>query len=366
LNSRAKTPPDLAVIAACARPFVAAAARAGYRSAAFDIFNDVETRRSSLCSSPVAYRDGGFDAEDLWRKLCDLCPEGTPVVYGSGLENKPQLIARIAGRFRLLGNTASCVGRLKDPVCFFGLLDLLGIPYPETRFEPPADSGRWLVKQAGGSGGMHVRPYSGEARGYYQRLVDGLPVSLLFLAHEEAIEIVGYNEQWTAPAPGSPFRYGGAVGNAALPQGAKDAMAEAASKLAAATGLRGLNSMDFMLDGDKVFALEVNPRLSASFDLYPIPDLLQRHIRSCQGVASAPMPTSAGSKAHLIYFAPQEIVVGEGREWPDWVVDLPAAGQRCFAEQPLCSVLAEASDAAAAKALAFARARQLDAQLRTF
>jgi predicted ATP-grasp superfamily ATP-dependent carboligase len=193
--------------------------------------------------------------------------------------------------------------------------------------------------------------------------VNGIPASVLFLANGANIEVVGYNEQWLAPASGMPFRYGGAVGNVDYPDDIKEAMAEAARKIVMATGLRGLNSMDFMLVSGTVLVLEVNPRLTASFGLYYIPDLIDRHLQACRGKLNPVAERLSGANAHLIYYASHTVDVTVATQWPEWTADLPPEGSRFQAGEPLCTVVAEGENSAAAKALVFARARQLDAQL---
>ena len=363
--------PNLVVIAVCARPFVTAAARLGYRVAAFDMFNDVDTRRFSCSSAPVAFSRGGFDAGDLWRKLSVLDPDALiGVTYGSGLENQPELLEKISRRFSLLGNSPEAVASVKDPRRFFPLLDALGVAHPEVRFDAPGEGEGWLVKSAGGSGGTHIRscirscdaPLA--AGDYCQRKVDGRPVSILFLADGACAEIVGFNEQWLAPALGMPFRYGGAVGNINLPEGCSERMAQAARTVTAAAGLRGLNSMDFLLAGEDVLALEVNPRLSATFDLYDVLDLFERHLRACRGELSSLPPAPRTSKAHLVVYASRDMTIPDMLDWPEWTADLPPAETLLKAGEPLCTVLAQAADAEAAKSLVFARAHRLEAQLR--
>ena len=363
MNWRARISPSLIVIAACARPFVAAAAQAGYRVAAFDAFHDVETRHLAAHSARVAFSQGGFDAGNLWRELEGLAWPGATVVYGGGLENQPALIDRIARHFDLAGNDAATVARIKNPQQFFSLLDDLGVAYPETRLDRPRNQAGWLVKSTGGSGGTHIRHFEGGEGDYYQRCVQGFPVSVLFLANGAKAEIVGYNEQWLAPAPGMPCRYGGAVGNADLPDAARRAMEDAVRMVVAATGLRGLNSMDFMLCGEKPLALEINPRLSASFDLYDAPDLLQRHLRACRGELFPLPERRLGSKSHLIHYASRDLVIDHVFDWPAWVVDTPIAGTLCRKGEPLCTVLAQGCNAEEARSTVFARARQLEAQL---
>lgn len=356
---RARNSPKLAIISACARPYVTAAAQAGYSVAAFDIFNDVDTRRCCFYSSQIKFSNGGFDADDLLRRLSECDLDNASIFYGSGLEGQPEVLAQIASRYNLLGNPADVVAEIKNPRHFFQRLDHLAIAHPETVFDTPFDMAVWLVKSGGGSGGTHIRRHGGRDGDYYQREVEGLPVSVLFLADGSNIEVVGYNEQLLAPTLTMPFRYGGIVGNIDLPTEVKVAMAEATQKITAAVGLRGLNSMDFVLSEQGPLALEINPRLSASFELYDIPDLLDRHLQACQGQLM-PLPhRPLRSKVCLIHYADRDVLVPKDVVWPDWAVDLPSADSRICTGEPICSVLASAETAALAKELVFARARQL-------
>jgi len=342
-----------------------AAAQAGYKVAAFDIFNDDETRRFSFVSKQINYRDVGFDADDLWNNLTATLSEGTAIAYGGGLEGQPELLQKIARNFQLIGNSPDTVGQVKQPNRLFPLLETLRIPYPETRLDHPL-SGGWLSKKAGGSGGTHIR-MNDEDGDYFQQYVEGLPVSILFLADGLNIEIVGYNEQWLAPVSGMPFRYGGIVSNTMLSGEAKTAMAETASRVVSATGLKGLNSMDFILPADGVpLLLEVNPRLSASFSLYDdLPGLFRQHLNACQQQLPRIVRRASSARAATVYYADADLMAANV-EWPAWTTDRPVDGTYCGTGSPVCTVLAEAVDAESAKQLVFARARELDAQLRTF
>jgi predicted ATP-grasp superfamily ATP-dependent carboligase len=122
--------------------------------------------------------------------------------------------------------------------------------------------------------------------------------------------------------------------------------------------------MDFLLGRQGPLALEINPRLSASFELYEIPDLLDRHLQACLGQLTPLPECSPGAKASLIHYASHDFDVPEQVDWPDWAVDRPAAGSRILAGEPVCSVLARAENAMQAKTLVFARAREIDAQCR--
>jgi predicted ATP-grasp superfamily ATP-dependent carboligase len=114
------------------------------------------------------------------------------------------------------------------------------------------------------------------------------------------------------------------------------------------TGLRGLNGLDFMLDGEGVSVLEVNPRPTASFELYDadIADgLINWHVRSFR--AQVPELSreldgrSRRARAYRILFAEHDLRVPEGFEFPQWCRDLPNAGSAIATGAPVMSVFAE-------------------------
>lgn len=350
------------VAAASARPFVGAAAAAGHAVVAADLFCDAETRRDARQAYALPYGDGGFDAEQLRQTLLPLLTEDDAFVYGSGFETQPELLAAIAQRCSLWGNPPETVRSAKEPGRFFSLLAELGIPHPETSLQPPAAATGWLAKRCGGSGGTHVQPLP--ARGdYYQKVVPGRPCTLLFLADGcGAISVIGYNEQWLASVPGQPYLYGGAVSQARLPHSVQAGMHQAARELSRALGLRGLNSLDCMVDDERWWVLEVNPRLSATFALYDVAQrgarLFEAHRQACAGQLAAPLEAEP-AQAHLIYYAPFALRLKADVAWPAWAVDRPHGPVQLAAGEPLCSVVAQAPDAVAARALAEQRAAEL-------
>lgn len=361
--------PDVLIIAVCARPYVVAAAQAGYKIAAFDMFHDADTRRFCVHSARVKFADGGFDGDDLLRQLGSLdlgAVQG--VAYGSGFEGQPQLLAQIAQKLPLLGNAPEVLAQVKQPKSFFPMLDELGIPHPEISLHAPSPTDRWLMKAAGGSGGTHIRQTWQEIGldDYFQRRLQGRSISLLFLADGKDIQVIGYNEQWCAPTVPMPYRYGGAVSRIALPPEIEAQMLEAAAGITARVGLTGLNSMDFIHSDDGLFLLEVNPRLSATMDLYNAPDLFERHIAACHGKLTQPMPPDLHARAHNIVYARERLQIPADFVWPVWAADIPHAGTGDAMVQqhaPVCSVFGEAPLAEDAKSLAFARTRELEAQL---
>lgn len=354
------SPKSLIVVAASARSFVRAAAASGRRVIAADVFCDVDLRCAATQVIRLGYRHGGFNADDVRTKLLPFAMEGAGLIYGSGFETQPWLLEALSQHCRLYGNQPETVRITKDPDRFFSLLARLDIAFPEVSLTlPPSPSG-WLSKRIGGSGGTHVVPVPIEAGTdrYYQRIVSGQAASLLFLADGKRVLAVGYNLQFVAPLEGMPYRYGGAVSRAPLSEGIRMTMLRAAERIAAELGLRGLNSLDCMIDAENVWVLEVNPRLSATFSLYDAKRsgafLLEAHMQASMGRMPEPLPQEP-AQAHLIYYAPFDLAVPAAMDWPEWVVDVPEPASRIGAEEPLCTVMASAVDASQALAMAHAR-----------
>ena len=361
-----------------------AAAAAGYQVTALDVFADADTQRVAHASYSVKYDHGHFDVADFERTLdkIDLSDQ-IGFVYGSGFEAVPELLEMVVERMPLIGNTPIVVRNLKRPRQFFMLLDILKIPHPEVSFKPlrfgsKTSAAGWLYKQGGGSGGTHVRkalPLPGiapEVGHYFQREVPGVPISLLFVADSRQVQVIGFNRQWLSPAFATPYRYGGAVSHADLPDEIKQQLMYAAQQLTNAVGLRGLNSLDAIMNEDQLWVLELNPRLSATFDLYQTDhcNLFELHLRACAGDSSdwskmlTQLPQRA--KAHHIVYAPYDLVISDDINWPEWTADLPIPGSHIAAGNPVCTILAEGDSAESAQSLVLSRAKSFETTLEDY
>ena len=355
----------LLVVSACGRALARSAARGGRPVVVLDLFNDMDVRALAAASCSVAARNGKFDARRLLAAAQALCPPDRcgGLVYGSGFEGRTRLLAQLAQGRTLFGNAPDTVAQLKEPVRFFAMLDEFGLAHPETRLDPPADVSGWLVKRAGGAGGSHVkkasRRHRARAQRYFQRRQGGRTLSVLFAADGRSARVIGFNEQWTAGiAQCAPYCYGGAVSGISLPLAARARIATGLDRLVRATGLVGLNGLDFILDADgEPYVLELNPRPTATIDLYDADfagGLLALHLRACRGELPA-IQRPGGSRAHAIVYATDAVRVPAGMNWPQWCTDIPESGSQIPAAAPLCSVHAQAASSARARAMAMLR-----------
>lgn len=380
----------LAVAALSARMLAEAAVDDGFDVVALDLFGDADTRRacSEWCSigEPASLR---IDETLLLPALGALAQRGCVAgwIAGSGFEGRPDLLERGSALLLLIGTQTDAVRRVRDAQAFFGLLDAGGIAHPAVRMSMPEDASGWLVKDAHGCGGSHIRraaseraPTTSEAvtdHHYLQREVPGESMSATFIANGRDARVLGFNQLIVRPLGPRPFVFCGAVGPVPLPASVGNPITAAVRMLARAFSLRGLGSLDFMLDGDVFGVLEVNPRPPASLALYrrrvfrdastgAHTGVVTAHVRAClEGElpqSAAPNAADAANDAAIdlvhgteIVFANQPLCLDEPAV--RWLAeragchDQPAAATRIEAGHPLCSVSASGASAEQVRSL---------------
>lgn len=339
---------SLVIVAHSARALAESAARGGWRPIVVDAFGDTDTRRVASRYVALPLVDGKVDVDRLGSLVADLVPvhKRCGLVYGACLAAAPALLERLAAGRTLYGNAAPVVRAVREPRRFFRVLDRLGIDHPAVRFTSPPRRAGWLVKNALGEGGAHVRFDAAGDRwsdtDYWQQFVPGPPMSVTFLADGERAQILGVNTLFVDAVPHAPFRYGGAMNHAALGAAARRRIEDAIARLVVAFELRGLNGLDFIAGENGPQVLEINPRPPASFELYEPAvrsGLLSLHLRASRGRLPGVVPPKPRRiHAYRVVYARAELTVGGGLRWPAWCRDIPGPGTWIDRGMPLCTV----------------------------
>ena len=348
----------LAVAAVSARMLAEAAARDGYSVAALDLFGDADTRHVSECWRPIGTPGSlQIDEERVLDALQELARHSADAVIGwipgSGFEGRPELLDAGAKLLPLIGTPADAVRRVRDPIEFFAALSAHGIAYPAVRSDAPADAEGWLLKDARGSGGWHIRHAAAErgadAAGtslYFQRMAPGVPMSATFIGNGSDAVLVGINELIVRPFGARPHVYCGCVGPAGVTADLAHRIGNAVRVLTAEFGLRGWCSLDFMRDGDTFSVLEVNPRPPASLALYAQRGLVDAQLRACLH-AELPLPAAFAPPrvgGNEIVYARRPLTLADAGAQHlaarSDVHDLPVAGAQFDFGDPICSLSA--------------------------
>jgi predicted ATP-grasp superfamily ATP-dependent carboligase len=358
------------------------AARAGYAVTSFDAYGDLDQHRSvRVVSLP---RDVGVPFTPHAAARAARSVDADAVAYLSSFENHPRAVGILATGRALWGNPLEVLRRVRDPCLLAEVLSRRGFSTPEVwtpgsgpRPDPrpgPRPDPHLLLKPLRSGGGQGVRPWNGDARvprGHYlQEFIDGTPASIVFVAAGGRAVPLGISMQLVGePAfGGSEYRY---CGNVLQP--CDDDLFTSACALAQAIaeefGLVGVNGVDFIARGCVPYAIEVNPRWSASMELveraYGL-SIFGLHAAACEkgelppfDLASARLARTAFGKA--IVFARDDSVAGDTRSWltDPTVRDVPHPGERLVRGQPICTVFATDDDAARCEAMLGARAARI-------
>ena len=292
--------PRLVIVAISGRALAQSTAKTGRRLVVLDAFGDRDTR--AMAEVVCVGSDEGV-AIDPGRLMAALAaePRGSDlaILVGSGFEGAPELASRLARYGQVYANDPAVVAALKDPELGIALLRGCGWRVPATQRELPAERHGWLQKEAGAAGGTHVRR-AGHAHDsgavYFQREIPGQPLSVTFLADGDRADCLGFNRLLVEVLGDARYCYAGAIAGIDLPPDLRAQAQSCLDRLVRVTGLRGLGGLDFLLDGERMTALEVNPRPTATFELYDddFPEgLVHWHLASFE----RPVPSLASGSA---------------------------------------------------------------------
>src|SRR5215831_11041469 len=121
------------IAAVSGRALAASARRGGYLPLVADFFGDRDTVAAARgyitrCGELAQ----GFRERELTQALERLAAQHVPIgiVCGTGFEDRPQMLARLAQRWPLFGNGADKVARVKDPEIFAAVCRHCNISHP--------------------------------------------------------------------------------------------------------------------------------------------------------------------------------------------------------------------------------------------
>jgi uncharacterized protein len=326
------------VVAVSARMLAQLAAADGYDVVAVDRFGDVDLRAiADVATAPDA--NGLVELAERMR--------ADAVVYGAGLENRPDLVARLSEGRELFGTPSVLLDAVRDPWAVGEVACAAGARAPHTTVDP-RDADGWLRKPRRGGGGRGVRRWAGgrlRATEILQRRVDGLPCSAVAVGDGRGAVVLGLTEQLLRP------RSYAWAGNATPPRLAAAELSVLGEQLRAVCdavvarfGLRGAFGVDAVWDGRHAWVLEVNPRPTASLELFGSGSFAL-HVRGARRQTLAAPPPTACARVKLVLFADRDIRAPELDWWPAGLVrDIPHPGEAIARGQPVCTLVSQTAE----------------------
>lgn len=363
---------SLIIIAHSARALAQSAKRAGYYDViTIDGFADTDTQQACSQCWCIPLQAGQFNRSKVItciRQLYLKHPRAQ-VLPGPGGEFYVSYIKNHLTGWQVLGCSAETIHQTVEPSLFFARLDQLHIPYPPVSLSADVPrEGDWLRKSVSSCGGLGViknEPTEGlgDACYYWQQELPGRPVSALAISDGEDCRIIGFNQQMVrAISKQVPYAYAGAIANIELTEVNTIKTESYIKNIAKYFNMRGVFSLDMLLVDETLFILEVNPRISSTFELYqyiqPLLNLVDAHIRVCEGDALYDFEAVKGVAGEQIMYADQDYKIKQVA-WPDWISDRPHTGQHVLQGEPLCSVFAQGDEVVIVQKQLQARVQQV-------
>lgn len=393
-------PKTLIIVGASTRAACQSARRSGFECCCIDQFGDDDLIQSA--SRISISRDWPFDLVELARQAVNESPDPAILLAG-GSENHVSIVAELNKLAPLLGCGVSEISRLRDPAWIQDTLAASSLPALGVQMRGMPDPTRtWIRKRFKSGGGIGVRRFeSCETRSqdpspiglvggeFLQEFVEtrnnpgAVELSGLYLVNDKFAKLLGLCQQWIGEqsAGANGFQYSGSVGPLAdgihMSDFSRHAIPDADGLLPQARAVgnslltgngRGLVGIDFVWEprSRSLFCLEVNPRYTASIELYEgiygWPTIAWHVDASCgvldgtsfndtlQNPTQVTTRRQAKCAAKLIVYATRNSLspawrdVTSNASWPSSVeiADRPANGTQLLHGQPVCTLLTTA------------------------
>lgn len=235
------------------------------------------------------------------------------LVVTSGAESIDAVIS-------LCGTPRDRVERFLDKLEIQRFFEGLGVPVP------PLGKGAYpaMIKPRRGAGGWRNTIVNSEEEEQAweaawpdvpyitQQLVGGIPASVSCIANGTEAVCVAANEQLLRGEGVSAHGFCGSLTPYRHPL--TERMLEVGRQIAAASGCLGSVGIDFMLDRDSVWAIEINPRFQATLDTVEMAtgyNLFSMHVDACRGILPVLPPDKLQTAVRRILFTDRDIVIRE-------------------------------------------------------
>ena len=338
-------PLTVLVIGASARALAQSVAKAGHIPLALDMYGDRDLLE-------IARWQKLKKSDSITASALNVKADGA--VFSSGVENNPDAILELEhSGVSVFSSPSEVIRRSRDLSELALICKKHKIGRPKTVLSPPVD-GEYLVKPIKSGAGNRIRDWEGEALNpgeYLQEKIEGIPLSAVFVSNGKNAVLLGVSRQFTGEA------FLGAAGYAwcgnLMPFDIAPAEREPLlsdlrriiTALVGDLGLSGACGVDFIYDNGRLYLLEINPRICASFELVELlqgVNIFNLHLQALKGkIPAEPEGLLEGPFwGKGIDYATGDGIAPDTGHWPARMRrDIPQEGALLPAGLPICTVI---------------------------
>ncbi|QGJ70460.1 Hypothetical protein PBC10988_21570 [Planctomycetales bacterium 10988] len=348
---------SILIVGASVRAAMQSAQRAGFSPYGMDLFADQDTQAAGSVQAISPYPEGIISHS---KKI-----PASPWIYTGALENYPRTIAELSRSRPLLGNGPKVLRKVRDPFWLAETCREILPTVPQLALWKDHQSltdSDWLLKPFHSAAGRMVQSLQTvlekkernpsivkefkEKKFYLQQRMKGETQSALYFATQGKAVLWGVTQQLSGCKflNAKEFHYAGSIGPLSLTKEQTQDWQALGDHLVQKANLKGVFGLDAVVNQEGIWPLEVNPRWTASVELYERAYGISAFLNHVHAVndESVTVPdfknlTPSSYWAKGILYAKQEIEIKEplaarllkhSETTPPWpcLADLPTAG----------------------------------------
>ncbi len=288
------------------------------------------------------------------------------VLVGSGFDDHPEFLADLAAFCEVLTSPAPAIKRARDPMVLKTMAEELGICYPR---RATVTDGSSLIAacrsigfpcvirrtHSGGGSGVHFILNSSRMEEYLrkngepkhplvvQEYIKGLDASCSVVSTGRRAMVVSLQGQLIGmPSAGrnNDFVYCGNYWPLGVSERIRKRLTEVSKQLCERLGLVGSNGIDYVIRGDEIYLMEVNPRLQGTLEVLEISgetSILKMHMDAFAGKLPTKLPEFR-PVVKLIVYAKKRGPCPDLSQFPH-TFDLTPTGTVLEPGRPICTII---------------------------
>jgi predicted ATP-grasp superfamily ATP-dependent carboligase len=286
------------------------------------------------------------------------------IIIGSGLDDRPDLWARLSSMAPILGNSPDCIKQVRDLMRVHKKLKENGIQFPQTyplsewKAYQSVIKFPFVIKPIKTLGGLGIRliqdqnefgdflnQYADSLDNFFiQEYIKGEDISTTVIGNKTDYQILSINKQLIGIkqlGTELPFKYCGNVVPYDCPSPIAEKIANCSIKISKLFSLIGIFGIDFVLKDTTPYFMEINPRFPGTIELLHLLtnlNAIQLQINAIKGILPKKLEKPHGYAMKCVLFAKKQLVTPQLKGIPH-LFDIPPPNLLLNKEDPIGTLL---------------------------
>ncbi len=285
------------------------------------------------------------------------------ILVGSGFDDQPQIWEKFNKIAPIIGNHPKTLEKSRDKMKIFNEAKRLGCASPNSIMVKDIEDAKEAAKllglpvivrptRGGGGQGINLANNLNEIERIFQQLsnhrkimiqeyIKGIDASCSLLSTGKSALAITVNEQLIGISGlgAKDFIYCGNIVPLTAKKKVCDKIKMYSESLCKLLNLKGSNGVDFVIHDHEPFLMEINPRFQGTLECVQMVtglNLVEAHIKACQGILPQKIPPNKGYAVKNIVFAKHDFIMPEIKI--PGIFDITKPGTIVKKGTPVCTI----------------------------